>query len=291
MITDFVLETQTCQAVRFQIGRDHVALVDTPGFDDTKRSDAEILDEIVQYLVAQYELGIKLRGIIYMHRITDNKMQGTAQRYFEIFQRLVGDQNLGNVVLLTTMWNQLKDEGVGLQRDQQLREEFWNVMEQKGSHIRSYKGSKQQAEAIICRLMRKEAVVLDIQRELVDERMSIEQTTAGKLVLPKLEEDIKKTDNQIMEFDRRIAKATDMREMKEVEELQNSRAAAFRQRQLDLQRRERLRTRPGLEVSQKIDQKKKLGKWKDRASMFASLMGLVISVTVNVILPLAGVAF
>jgi len=264
-------------------------LVDTPGFDDTTRSDSEILDEIGQYLVAQYELGIKLRGIIYMHRITDNKMQGSAQRYFEMFKRLVGDQNLGNIVLLTTMWNQLKDEGVGLQRDQQLREDFWNVMEQKGSQIRSYKGSKHQAEAIVCRLMRKRSIILDIQRELVDEGKTLEQTTAGELVLPRLEEAIENTKNQIVEFDRRIAKATDMQEMREVEALQKGRAAAYRQQQLDLNRRERLRTRPGVEVSQKIDQKKKSEKWKDRLSMFASLLGLAISMTVNVILPLAGV--
>ena len=102
----------------------------------------------------QYKLGIPLKGIIYMHRITDNKMQGTAQRYFEMFKRLCGDHNMANVVLLTTMWNQLRDEGVGLRRDQELREQFWSVMESKGSYIRRFDGSRAMAEAVVCRLMR-----------------------------------------------------------------------------------------------------------------------------------------
>lgn len=126
--------------VRTRIGRQEVALVDTPGFDDTTRSDAEILERIVQFLCTQYELGIPLKGIIYMHRITDNRMSGSAQRYFEMFMRLCGDHNLENVVLLTTMWGEIKDEGKGLQRERELRREFWTEMEKNGSTIRRFDG-------------------------------------------------------------------------------------------------------------------------------------------------------
>ncbi|KAJ4346018.1 hypothetical protein N0V95_005801, partial [Ascochyta clinopodiicola] len=165
-------KTTECQVVRVGIGRQEVALVDTPGFDDTARSDAEILEEIVQFLCTQYELGIPLKGIIYMHRITDNRMTGSAQRYFEMFMKLCGDQNMENVVLLTTMWGELRDEAKGLQRERELRKEFWKAMEKNGSTIRRFDASRSMAEAFVCRLMRKEDIVLDIQDELVKEGRS-----------------------------------------------------------------------------------------------------------------------
>lgn len=271
------------------MGRHLVAIVDTPGFDDTTRSDAEILDEIVQFLCFQYQLGISLKGIIYMHRITDNKMQGTAYRYFEMFKRLCGDRNMANVVLLTTMWDQLKDEGIGLRRDQQLREEFWDVMESKGSYIRRFDGSRAMAEAITCRLMRQRNIVLDIQRELVDQGKRLGETTAGQLIAPRLENRIGESAEGIQDLDKRIAKAKDLQNMEERRHLEQRRASAFDEQQRDIRRRELLEARPGREAAEKIEEKTKSHKWKDRVSIFASLVGLAISVTVNLILPLAGV--
>jgi hypothetical protein len=40
------------------IGKSKVLLIDTPGFDDTMRTDSEILTEIARILPAQYELGV-----------------------------------------------------------------------------------------------------------------------------------------------------------------------------------------------------------------------------------------
>jgi hypothetical protein len=124
------------------VGRHKVAVVDTPGFDDSKRSDSVILEQIVEFLRTQHELGIPLKGIIYLHRLTDNKMSGSAQRYFEMFKCICGGRNLENVVLLTTMWDELKDEAVGLARERELRADFWSAMETGGSTIRRFDGSR-----------------------------------------------------------------------------------------------------------------------------------------------------
>ncbi len=67
-----------CQMVPVQIGQSKVLLIDTPGFDDSKRSDTEILTEISRLLATQYKLVVTLKGIIYLHRITDNRFQGSA---------------------------------------------------------------------------------------------------------------------------------------------------------------------------------------------------------------------
>jgi hypothetical protein len=281
-------ETQTCQVVRFQVGGKLLAVVDTPGFDDTTRSDAEILDEIVQFLVFQHQLGIHLKGIIYLHRITDNKMQGTAQRYFEMFKRLCGEKNMKNVVLLTTMWDTLKDEGLGLRRDQQLRQEFWSVMESKGSFIRRFDGSGDMAEAIVCRLMRQPNVVLDIQRELVDEGKRLDETSAGQLLVPKLEERIRESTVQLQILEKNISKSGYSQHSEERRKLEQQRALVVKERELDIHRRGRLQGRPGREATKKIAENKK-SVWKDTISMFSALLGLAVTVTVNVILPLAGV--
>ncbi len=46
-----------------------VFLVDTPGFDDSTRSDVEVLRELAAWLTATYAKEIRLSGIIYLHRI------------------------------------------------------------------------------------------------------------------------------------------------------------------------------------------------------------------------------
>lgn len=271
------------------MGAERLAIVDTPGFDDSKKSDSEILEEIVQFLVKQHQLGIRLKGIVYMQRITDNKMAGSALRYFEMFQRLCGERSMSNIVLLTTMWNQLNDKAVGLARERELRREYWNVMESKGSKIRQFNGEPDMAKALICRLARMSDIVLDIQTELVDQGKSLEETTAGKLVVPHLEDQIVESNNEIQTLEKMIVKAEEVNNRTERGQLEEQRASLINKRQGDIERRRRLKSRPGQAVLVEIEENKKPGRWSDRVSAFAALVGLAITATVNVILPLAGV--
>jgi hypothetical protein len=190
--------------VRLRVGRQYVAVVDTPGLDDSKRSDAEILDEISRFLVAQYYLGMSLKGIVYMHRITDNRMQQSSQRYFEMFKRMIGERNLPNVTLLTTMWGNLPKQADGYSRDRELRENFWKSMAAKGAEIDSYDGSKEMAEAIVCDMLRNQPVTLRIQRELVDEGKSLEETMAGKLLQRRFAGPTAEGSKKIHELDLRL---------------------------------------------------------------------------------------
>lgn len=287
-MADVKSETKLCQAVRLQIGKQRLIVVDTPGFDDTEISDSDILDRIVEYLVLQYTLGIQLKGIIYMHRITDNRMQGTALRYFEMFKRLCGEENFGNIFLLTTMWSELKDEGVGLAREQELRDEFWHIMQSKGSQVRSYDGSKAMAESIVCRLVRMPSIVLDIQRELVDQQLTLEETKAGRLMLPKVEQRLSCSAQKIEELDTSISKAEGWKNFEEQKRLRREREDLAQEQARDMKRRQRLRSRPGREIAQKVEKDgQNAHKWRDRVTMFASLLGVAMNVTVNFILPFA----
>lgn len=258
-----------------------VALVDTPGFDDTKRSDAEIFEHIVDFLCLQYELKIPLKGIIYMHRITDNKMSGSARKYLEVFTSLCGDRNLENVVLLTTMWSEIRDHGKGMERERELRQEFWDAMECRGSKIRKFDGTQSMASALIHRLQRKQEMVLEIQEDLVDHGKQLDQTRAGQLMVPQLEVAIKESERRIQELSKR-RKLGVRRDCTEVKQLEQQRGSLVEQRK-------RLQSRPGEAITDKIEGERKRDRMMNKLSIFGSILGLAITVTVNAILPLVGV--
>ena len=81
-----------------------IILIDTPGFDDTNRTDTDTLQALATWLVANKATNIKLSGLIYLHRITDERIGHSAKRNLTMMQNLVGDTNLKNVILVSTRW-------------------------------------------------------------------------------------------------------------------------------------------------------------------------------------------
>lgn len=85
-----------------------VYFADTPGFDDSARSDTDVLKNIVTWLGAMREERIKLSAIIYLHRITAVRMGGTAWRNLRMLHNLVGADNMANVLLVSTCWEEVR---------------------------------------------------------------------------------------------------------------------------------------------------------------------------------------
>lgn len=165
-------------------------LIDTPGFDDTHKSDTDILREVADWLQRAYQNRILLSGIIYLHRITDVRMGGSAMKNLRMFKKLCGDNGLANVVLATTMWSSGVDEKTAVYREEQLRTQpdFWAKMVEKGSKIfRHDRGAASATEIVDYLISRKQTVVLDIQRELVDERKTLQDTAAGAEIQAEIE--------------------------------------------------------------------------------------------------------
>jgi predicted GTPase len=120
-------DTQTVRAYRCNIPNlEAVCLIDTPGFDDTSRQDTEILREIAAWVTMAYKQRVQLRGILYLHRITDCRMQGAAMRNLFMFKKLCGRNALKNVILATTMWD-YDQPPKGEEREEELKSthEFW----------------------------------------------------------------------------------------------------------------------------------------------------------------------
>ncbi|KAG6374164.1 P-loop containing nucleoside triphosphate hydrolase protein [Boletus reticuloceps] len=188
---DLESQTRAVQPVRclHSDGRRNVVLVDTPGFDDTYLSDAEILKIIAHWLKETYQNNIKLSGLLYLHRITDVRMAGTPLRHLSVFKELCGENNLKNVVLVTTMWDEV-GESAGSRREKELLSDFWVDMISLGSRACRFQNTPESAwEIIDCLNLERSdqrRTPLKIQQEMVDRGLQLHETAAAKTLLRSL---------------------------------------------------------------------------------------------------------
>ncbi|KAG8220499.1 P-loop containing nucleoside triphosphate hydrolase protein [Butyriboletus roseoflavus] len=179
-----------------------LVLVDTPGFDDTYRPDSEILRLIANWLTQKYPDGatLKIAGIIYLHRITDNRMSGSAYKNLQMFGRLCGNIPLPRARLVTTMWDKAKDLAVAQNREAQLRNEFWWKLLNEGAVAKRFNNTQFCAWGIVRELTElekgKDGEDLLLQEEIVEQHKRLSETEAGKILysrVQKLLEEQKKT--------------------------------------------------------------------------------------------------
>ncbi len=155
---------------------------DTPGFDDTYRGDADILIDIAQALSSSYRSQMKLTGIIYLHRIKDERMTNALMRNLTMFRSLCGDDAFKNVVLVTTFWDEMPDLAKGEAREKMLVEvpDWWGYMASKGSQVRRFLNTYESALEILADLTGLPEITLQIQEEMVNQGLEVNETTAGE---------------------------------------------------------------------------------------------------------------
>ncbi|KAL3461860.1 hypothetical protein BJX64DRAFT_150083 [Aspergillus heterothallicus] len=81
-----------------------IHLIDTPGFNDTNRSDIETLEILASYLGASYANGVRINGIIFLHPITDNRVSGSSMRTMEMLKMICGWTSYKSMAITSTMW-------------------------------------------------------------------------------------------------------------------------------------------------------------------------------------------
>ncbi|KAF8181512.1 hypothetical protein BJ912DRAFT_979725 [Pholiota molesta] len=137
-------------AYPFDLDGQMISLIDTPGFDDTNLSDASVLNMIAAYLSYSYDQGKRLAGIVYMHRILDNRVGGISARSFRMFRNLCGDASLRNIVITTTMWDQVEGP-IGEQREKELasKDAFFKLAIDKGARLGRHDNTLASAQTII----------------------------------------------------------------------------------------------------------------------------------------------
>jgi hypothetical protein len=181
-------------------------LIDTPGFDDTTRSDSEVLKDIAYFLANLYYKSKKLSGLIYLHRIIDPKMGGSAVKNLNIFQKMCGQTAFPSIMLVSNMWEELRPENggtsVGERREAELlsNDSFWGTMQKGGSRVMRHSGTANSAQAILSEMVNQKRVILEIQRQMVDQNLPLVKTVAGEFLEKEFTEIRKQQEDELREL-------------------------------------------------------------------------------------------
>jgi hypothetical protein len=173
-----------------------IYLVDTPGFNDTNRSDIDALGILATYLGASYANGVRIHGVIMMHPISDNRMSGSSLRNIEMMKAMCGFAFYDNLSIVTTMWPDgpshaeiasLENREIELLVD----DKFFGALVAQGATVfrHNEKGRRNpfeetaSAQRIVAHLIRQSDMhapdVLQLQREIIDQSKTLGETTAG----------------------------------------------------------------------------------------------------------------
>ncbi|KAL7948669.1 P-loop containing nucleoside triphosphate hydrolase protein [Trichoderma barbatum] len=251
METHLRTETSEVSAFEFVNGFTRYILIDTPGFDDTDRPDNEITAVILNWLKASFDVDTKLNGVVYLHRIIDPRMSGTALRNNRMFRRLVGEHAFKNVILATTFWEQAPKD-VASQREAELRNtgNFWGGMVSKGSQMARLMNNRKSCLQILERISR-EKVVLEAQVEMNLKGKSIHNTAAAQEINREREQMVKAFENRRAQEEKKFTEEMRRKTMEHVARIkwekeqaevryQEARAAEIARQELErIQARER----------------------------------------------------
>lgn len=176
--------TQTLTTYTTTVKGNPIILLDTPGFDDSARSNIDVLSDIVSnlYLFALRGGEIQVRGIIFLYNISEIRFAGSQAKTLEILRTLCGDDCMGNVIIGTTMWDQNSSKfPKQVRREESFSKKYW-----KGIHstTRLFEDDEAAANQIIMDLLALPPVLLLVQREIMKPPHTIQNTTVGKLTMP-----------------------------------------------------------------------------------------------------------
>ena len=155
-------------------------LVDTPGFDDTFEDDDVVVERIANWLSETYKSNRLLNGILYLHRIDAPRFGGSSTRSLRMLKEICGQDAYKNIVLATTFWDQV-GEADGAARERELLEEdtFWKRLVAEGAKPIRMPRDKEAGKRLLEDMGAKATAVLKIQKEMVEEGRSFENTTAA----------------------------------------------------------------------------------------------------------------
>jgi hypothetical protein len=213
-------------------------LVDTPGFDDSHDHDAEIVDDIVNWLGKRNNVC----GILYLHRIIDPKVTGTARANLRMFRRLCGDENLGKVTLVTTFWNQIAPS-LGERREMQLQSDagFWKPMIDQGSRTVRSKQSREEDLALLLQIAQTEGFQTQVQKDVQAGKSAAEiSLECREASLEELEQKEMELQRQRLQKERESFNAMQAKIAKERRDTIARERAEQRRRQQEEERKQRI---------------------------------------------------
>jgi hypothetical protein len=284
-----LLATTEVQSYQLKHQQFSFTLVDTPGFDDTDLSDSDILRLLAKWLAISYQKGERLSGILYLHRILDPRMQGSALNNLFMFKSLCGDDNFKNVILGTTFWGAIEKlpggATLGNERLEELTQtpSFWGTMIKNGSEAIKIPETQEAARELLLRFTAKPAATLKIQDEIINNGVDLSRTAALRATLVDTEELRARNERLLEETRQRHAqrlKAQEEARAREKKRVEREAEEKLRQQKLENERLQREYKRKEAERKKKeqeaYEEQKRLEKKieREKAEMEARVAAL-----------------
>ncbi|GAB1311850.1 hypothetical protein MFIFM68171_02060 [Madurella fahalii] len=196
--------TQDPKAIEFRLDDRTIVLIDTPGFDDSKRSDVRILEDIATWMAKGGFLKERmLDGLIFLHPITLARAGGSELNRTKLLEKILGPNTYNRVLIATTMWDYVASEDLVKER---LETRFapggvWHELKELGASCVRHENTQQSAHDIVRRIINitdkfgKPKTLLET--ELKEKQGRVAQTSAGKTLEARLHEEIKMLQEQI----------------------------------------------------------------------------------------------
>ena len=147
-----------------------------------------------------------------MHRISDFRMSGTSRRNFKIFRKICGENALTNVVIVTTMWDNLVDMEEGEARERKLQNKdgfFKDALEKDAKMVRhEFHQDAKSAHEILRLIIANRPLPLQIQQGLVDQKKPLAKTSAGEEVNRELVTKLEKYEDKVRKIQRKLRGTT-----------------------------------------------------------------------------------
>jgi hypothetical protein len=129
-------------------------------------------------------------------------MGGSPIKHLKMFQNLCGPEALKNVVLVTTMWDEVGEEE-GSDRENELTARYWKTMIELGCHTSRFYNNTESAFNIVSQFQDARCTVL-LQKELVDLHLELAETSAGRTLFSLLVEFIKKIKELLAQIEAKL---------------------------------------------------------------------------------------
>ena len=239
-------------------------LVDTPGFDDTYRTDTQVLEDLANWLHASYQAQVRLAGVVYLHRICDPRVTGSAMKSLRMFKKLCGDAGLGSVVLATTWWSSLTAEkGAANEKELMAKSQFWKNMIQKGSAVcRQDRDAESAAEILTYIMDLRRPVTLEIQMEMASGK-ALNETAAGQEVQREMMEMKRQYENDLDSLKEDMREAIRKRDREAKREIRQERVQL--EEKLKKQERDQQRLRMRIQdLAEDRDREKRRARRRER---------------------------
>lgn len=178
-----------------------VHFIDTPGFNDTYRSESSVFEEIAYWLSKSFETGVFLNGIIYLHSVAEPRFTGSANRNLVLLKTMTGPSNYKAVVLSTTFWSSADtDEQKARERQLVADTSKWGEMKERGSTVYAHSAGRTSALAIVNHIVQKNTkYTLAIQHEMAQAGATLASTSAGRMMGNFWRDDIGQFEGRIQE--------------------------------------------------------------------------------------------